>query len=195
MQRIDKLQMELPFAPSRALPRNTLPGNGRSDVTGLAGAKRVKLGQLHISTLISHIHIETRISQSKQFEIGPVPQYSPLSVAQAADHSARAKSGRWTSLTFQWHAASSIRPPRWTGSRAGCWPGGSRLRWKPARASKPEKALARHGKPEISNTDPLFVACRQTPAGRRGGRFTSAEFIKVLASWKIKISMPLSDCK
>jgi hypothetical protein len=55
--------------------------------------------------------------------------------------------------------------------------------------------LARHGKPEISNTGPRLVACRQTPAGRRGGRFTSAEFIKVLASWKIKISMTLGDCK
>ncbi len=54
-----------------------------------------------------------------------------------------------------------------------------------------EEALARHGKPEISNTDPLFVACRQTPAGRRGGRFTSAEFIKVLAAHKIKTRMPL----
>jgi hypothetical protein len=54
--------------------------------------------------------------------------------------------------------------------------------------------LARHGKPEISNTGPLLVVCRQTPAGRRGGRFTSAEFIKVLASWKIKISMTLGYC-
>jgi putative transposase len=54
-----------------------------------------------------------------------------------------------------------------------------------------EKVLARHGKPEIFNTDPLFVACRQTPAGQRDSQFTSADFIKVLAAHKIKISMPL----
>ena len=36
----DKLHMEFPFAPSRALLRNTVPGNGRSDVAGPAGARR-----------------------------------------------------------------------------------------------------------------------------------------------------------
>ena len=39
-----------------------------------------------------------------------------------------------------------------------------------------EEALARHGKPEIFNTD-------------QGSQFTSTEFIKVLASCEIKISM------
>ena len=39
-----------------------------------------------------------------------------------------------------------------------------------------EEALARHGKPEIFNTD-------------QGSQFTSTEFIKVLASREIKISM------
>jgi transposase InsO family protein len=44
-----------------------------------------------------------------------------------------------------------------------------------------EEALARHGKPEIFNTD-------------QGSQFTSTEFIKVLASREVKISMPLGDC-
>jgi putative transposase len=39
-----------------------------------------------------------------------------------------------------------------------------------------EEALTRHGKPEIFNTD-------------QGSQFTGAEFIKVLAAHKIKISM------
>ncbi|PIL20848.1 hypothetical protein P775_07465, partial [Puniceibacterium antarcticum] len=43
-----------------------------------------------------------------------------------------------------------------------------------------EEALARHGKPEIVNTD-------------QGSQFTSTDFIKVLASREIKISMPLGD--
>ena len=41
-----------------------------------------------------------------------------------------------------------------------------------------EEALSRHGKPEIFNTD-------------QGSQFTSSDFIKVLASREIKISMPL----
>jgi putative transposase len=39
-----------------------------------------------------------------------------------------------------------------------------------------EEALARYGKPEIFNTD-------------QGSQFTSTEFIKLLASWEIKITM------
>jgi hypothetical protein len=39
------------------------------------------------------------------------------------------------------------------------------------------------------------VVCKQTPATRQGSQFTLVEFITVLASWKIKISMPLSDFK
>jgi putative transposase len=43
------------------------------------------------------------------------------------------------------------------------------------------EALARHGKPEIFNTD-------------QGRQFTSTDFIKVPAAREIKISMPLGDC-
>ncbi len=45
-----------------------------------------------------------------------------------------------------------------------------------------EEALAKHGTPEIFNTD-------------QGSQFTSTDFIKVLAANEIKISMPLGDCK
>ena len=44
-----------------------------------------------------------------------------------------------------------------------------------------EEALAKHGKPEIFNTD-------------QGNQFTSGAWIDVLTDAKIKISMPLSDC-
>ena len=44
-----------------------------------------------------------------------------------------------------------------------------------------EEALARHGTPEIVNTD-------------QGSQFTSTDFIKVLAAREIKISMPLGVC-
>jgi putative transposase len=44
-----------------------------------------------------------------------------------------------------------------------------------------KEALAKHGKPEIFNTD-------------QGSQFTSGAWIDVLTDAKIKISMPLSDC-
>ena len=47
--------------------------------------------------------------------------------------------GSWTSPASQWRAASSIWPPYWTGSRAGCCPGGYRSRWRPISASKPSR--------------------------------------------------------
>jgi putative transposase len=43
-----------------------------------------------------------------------------------------------------------------------------------------KEALAKHGKPEIFNTD-------------QGSQFTSGAWIDVLTDAKIKISMPLSD--
>ena len=44
-----------------------------------------------------------------------------------------------------------------------------------------KEALAKHGKPEVFNTD-------------QGSQFTSGAWIDVLTDAKIKISMPLSDC-
>lgn len=45
-----------------------------------------------------------------------------------------------------------------------------------------EEALAKHGTPEIFNTD-------------QGSQFTLTDFIKLLAANEIKNSMPLGDCK
>jgi transposase InsO family protein len=44
-----------------------------------------------------------------------------------------------------------------------------------------KEALAKHGKPEVFNTD-------------QGSQFTSGAWIDVLTDAKIKINMPLSDC-
>ncbi len=57
------------------------------------------------------------------------------------------------------------------------------------------EAIHRFGPPEIMNSDPPLVVCRQTPAQQRDSQFTSAEFIEVLASQKIRKSMPLGDCR
>ncbi len=98
--------------------------------------------------------------------------------------------GQWMARGFIYLTAALD----WFTCRALAWRGSITLE-AGSDIEAVEKALARHGKPEISNTAPLLVACSQTPAGRRGGRFTLAEFINVLAAHKIKISMPLGDCK
>jgi len=42
----DKLHTAFPFAPSRALLRNTLPGSGQPDAAGFAGAGAVQGGAI-----------------------------------------------------------------------------------------------------------------------------------------------------
>jgi len=76
-----------------------------------------------------------------------------------------------------WLAASSISAPSWTGSPAGFCPGGCRSRLETAFCIEAvEKALARHGKPDIFNTD-------------QGSQFTSIDFTAVLKKAEIAISM------
>jgi putative transposase len=52
-----------------------------------------------------------------------------------------------------------------------------------------DDALARHGRPEIFNTDHPIMVCKQTIAGQGGSQFTSAAFTGALAGAGIKISM------
>ncbi len=52
-----------------------------------------------------------------------------------------------------------------------------------------EEALARHGKPEIFNTPSRALLRNTRRAVDQGSQFTSTDFIKVLASREIKISM------
>ena len=66
-------------------------------------------------------------------------------------------------LHSRWHAASSISPSCSTGRHVFC-------------VETLEDALARHGRPEIFNTD-------------QGSQFTGAAFTSLLASHGIAISM------
>src|SRR5262245_44641364 len=52
----------------------------------------------------------------------------PICCAASKSHG-RTRSGRWTSPTSRWHAASSIWPWYSTGSAAACCRGGCRSRW------------------------------------------------------------------
>src|SRR5579875_1991861 len=91
--------------------------------------------------------------------------------------SGRIRFGRWTSPTSRWRAASSISPPWSTGSAAGS------LAWRLSITMEVEfcleaveEALAKHGRPEIFNTD-------------QGNQFTSADFTGLLLGQAIAISM------
>jgi len=73
--------------------------------------------------------------------------------------------------------ASSIWPLCSTGSVAACCRGGCRSRWRRHSCVETlEDALARHGKPDIFNTD-------------QGSQFTGSAFTGVLANNDIAISM------
>ena len=86
-------------------------------------------------------------------------------------------SGRWTSATSRCGAASSISR-RWSTWQAGAyWLIACRSPWKPDFCIEAlQEALAKHGRPEIFNTD-------------QGSQFTSIDFTSVLLDAKVSISM------
>jgi len=88
----------------------------------------------------------------------------------------RIKCGRWTSRIFRWLVASFIWTfvLDWFSRRVLSWR--VSITWKPAFCVETmEDALARHGKPDICNTD-------------QGSQFTSTAFTGVLANNGIAIS-------
>ena len=192
MHRIDRLHMEFPFAGSRMLQ-------------GLLVQEGFKVGRLHVATLMKRMGIEALYRKPLAIVFGPMadkarPQNrhrgtrSTPTCSGSCRSPGPTKSGRWTSPIFPWRGASSISAPFWTGLPDACCPGGCRSRPLSVIASNHlpvsgkadfcieavEEALARYGNPEIFNTD-------------QGSQFTSTDFIKVLPSREIKISMPLSD--
>ena len=85
--------------------------------------------------------------------------------------------GAPTSLTSRCSVASFTWWRSWTGRAVMFWPGGCRTRWTRASAQTLSKRpLARHGKPEIFNTD-------------QGSQFTSFAFTGRLQAADIRISM------
>src|SRR5258705_6181344 len=88
----------------------------------------------------------------------------------------RTRFERWTSPISRWRAASSIWPLCSIGSAVACCRGLSITMEAAFCVETLEDALARHGKPEIFNTD-------------QGSQFTGAAFTGVLIKNGIAISM------
>ena len=114
MRRIDELHLAYPFAGSRML-RDLLRGEG------------IEIGRQHVATLMRRMGIEAIYRR-------------PHTSKPAPGHKIR--SGRWTSPTSRWHAASSISPSSSTGSAAGFWPGRLSISLSPDRADATLKMTA-----------------------------------------------------
>jgi putative transposase len=163
MHRIDKLHMDFPFAGSRMLQ-------------GLLAQEGVKLGRLHVATLMKRMGIEAlyrRPNTSKPepghkiypYLLRKLPITRPNQVwAMDITYIPMARGFIYLAAVLDWFTRRVLS---WrvsiTLEAAFC-------------IEAVEEALARHGSPEIFNTD-------------QGSQFTSTEFIKVLASREIKISM------
>ena len=164
MRRMDKLHLDFPFAGSRML-RDFLDCRRRQD----RPPARRNADETHGD--------RGDLSQAEHEQAGAGAQDLSVSPAQDCRSTGRTRSGRWISPTSRWRAASSISPPWSTGSAAGFSAIGCRSPWKPTFCIEAlEEALARHGRPEIFNTD-------------QGRQFTSAEFTGVLLKAGIAISM------
>jgi len=177
MHRIDKLHMEFPFAGSRMLQ-------------GLLVQEGFKVGRLHVATLMKRMGIEalyrkpntskpapghkiypyllrklpiTRPNQVWAMDITYIPMARGfIYLAAVLDWFTRKVLAWRVSITLEAFVGRSFhRKDRFSSSLC---------------IEAVEEALARHGTPEIFNTD-------------QGSQFTSIDFIKVLAAHKIKISM------
>ena len=163
MRRIDELHLEFPFAGSRML-RDLLAFEGR------------KVGRRHVKTLMRRMGIEALYRKPRTTKPEPGHKIYPyllrdLSITKANQvwamditYIPMAKGFVYLAVVLDWF---SRRVLSWklsiTMEAAFC-------------VETLEDALARHGKPEIFNTD-------------QGSQFTGAAFTGVLARHGIKISM------
>jgi putative transposase len=182
MHRIDKLHMEFPFADSRMLQ-------------GLLVQQGFKVGRLHVATLMKPMGVKAlhrKTNSSKPVLCHKIHPYLLRKLAVTRPNHAWAMDITYIPMAQGFIYLAAILD----------WFTRGVLSWRASITLEAdfciealEEALARHGQPEIFNTDHPLVVCRQTPAQQRDSQFTSAEFIEVLASQKIKISMPLGDCR
>jgi putative transposase len=163
MHRIDKLHMESPFAGSRMLQ-------------GLLVQEGFKVGRLHVVTLMKRMGIRALYRKPNTSKPAPghkiypyllrnLPVIRPNQVwAMDITYIPMARGFIYLAAVMDWFTRRI-------------------LAWRVSITLEADfcieavqEALARHGPPEIFNTD-------------QGSQFTSMEFIKVLADREIKISM------
>ena len=163
MRRLDRLHLEFPFAGSRML-------------RGLLAAEGSKIGRRHVKTLMRRMGIEALYRRPRTTRPGPGHKVYPYLLrgltierpnqvwAMDITYIPMARGFVYLAVVLDW---ASRRVLAWrlsiTMEAAFC-------------VETLEDALARHGKPEIFNTD-------------QGSQFTGAGFTGALASNGIAISM------
>ncbi|UXU75689.1 MULTISPECIES: IS3 family transposase [unclassified Paracoccus (in: a-proteobacteria)] len=163
MHRIDKLHMEFPFAGSRMLQ-------------GLLVQEGFKVGRLHVATLMKRMGIEALYRKPNTSK--PAPGHKIYPYLLRGLPITRPNQVWAMDITYIPMARGFIYLAAvldWFTRRVLAWRVSITLEAEFCMEAVKE-ALARHGTPEIFNTD-------------QGSQFTSTEFIKVLAAREIKISM------
>ncbi|MFC3314258.1 IS3 family transposase [Falsigemmobacter intermedius] len=163
MHRIDKLHMEFPFAGSRMLQ-------------GLLVQEGFKVGRLHVATLMKSMGIEALYRRPNTSKPAPGHKIYPYLLRKLPI--TRPNQVWAMDITYIPMARGFIYLAAvldWFTRRVLAWRVSITLEADFC-IEAVEEALARHGTPEIFNTD-------------QGSQFTSTEFIKVLAAREIKISM------
>jgi putative transposase len=163
MRRIDELHLDYPFAGSRMLQ-------------GLLSAEGRKVGRLHVSTLMKRMGVEAIYRRPNTSKPEPGHKIFPYLLrklpvtrsnqvwAMDITYIPMARGFVYLAAVIDWFSRKVLA---WrlsiTMDKAFC-------------IEAVEEAFARHGKPEIFNTD-------------QGSQFTSSNFTDLLLSRQIKISM------
>ena len=172
MQRLDRLHLEYPFAGSRML-------------RGLLALQGCKVGRRHVKTMMRRIGIE---APSAHHQARARPQDLSVSAARHRDHAAEPGLGLGHAATMQLHCADITYIPMAHGfvylAVVLDWATRRVLSWRLSITMEAafcvetlEDALARHGRPEIFNTD-------------QGSQFTGAAFTSLLASLAFALFIP-----
>ena len=163
MRRIDELHLEHPFAGSRML-RDMLKAEGR------------EVGRLHVSTLMKKMGVEAIYRRPNTSKPAPGHRIYPYLLRNLA---ATRPNQVWASdITYVPMARGFVYLVAivdWFSRRVLAWRLSITLSADFC-VEALEEALARHGRPEIFNSD-------------QGSQFTSTDFIKVLKDAEIAISM------
>jgi putative transposase len=163
MRRIDRLHLEFPFAGSRML-------------RGLLAAEGCKIGRRHVKTLMRRMGIEALYRRPRTTKPEPGHKIYPyLLRGMAITRPNQVWAMDITYIPMERGFVYLAVVLDWATRRVLSW----RLSITMEAAfcvETLEDALARHGKPEIFNTD-------------QGSQFTGSAFISVLASNAIAISM------
>jgi len=163
MRRLDALHMDLPFAGSRML-RDLLVAEG------------IKVGRLHVSTLMKKMAIEAIYRRPNTSKPAPGHKIYPSLLRKLAV--TRPNQVWATDITYIWMARGFvylIAIVDWFSRRVLAWRLSIRLE-NDFCTEALEEALTRFGTPKIFNTD-------------QGSQFTNMAFTAVLQREKIAISM------